>query len=197
VPVPVLGPELGIFPAVVGDDDEAGIVVIVRPTRLPRRLPPRDRELRRERAPPGVEAPERDLREEEAPDLVRWWWRLLIAVSSGISTRLVELSRLESQLWPFSSRVDEAKAIPARSIHSASMLGVCGVSGKWRRPGKVLAGFFCVLWWRGFDRPWLWRFESLDGPVRFELLLRVWRVCELLREWERIGGVLGTEMLDR
>lgn len=46
-----------------------GILVIARPTRLPRRLWTLERELRRENAA-GVEAPERDLR-DEAPDLVR------------------------------------------------------------------------------------------------------------------------------
>lgn len=59
---------------------------------------------------------------------------------------------------------------------------------------EMLFGF---LWWRGCARLWLWRLVSLNG-ARIELLLRVWwRVRELLREWERIGGVLGTEMLDR
>lgn len=43
----------------------------------------------------------------------------------------------------------------------------------------------------------LCRFESLSMPERVELLLRVCRVRELLREWERMGGVLGTETLER
>jgi hypothetical protein len=44
----------------------------------------------------------------------------------------------------------------------------------------------------------LCRFVSLNGVARVELLLRVWwRVRDELREWERIGGVLGTETLDR
>ena len=39
---------------------------------------------------------------------------------------------------------------------------------------------------------------SLNTAAKVELLLREWwRVLELLREWERIGGVLGTETLDR
>lgn len=119
---------------------------MVKPARLPRRLPPRERELRREYAA-GVDAPERDLRDEEAPDLVRRWWRVgwgAVASSRDMSTRLVELSRLESQLWPFSSRVDEASAMPARSIHSASDLEVVGggASPGWRRC-EALACFLC------------------------------------------------------
>ena len=95
-------PGLDAFPAAAADEaaDGGGIVVIVKPARLPRRLPPRERELRREYAA-GVDAPERDLRDEEAPDLVRWWWRVgwgVVALSRDMSTRLVELSRLESQL---------------------------------------------------------------------------------------------------
>lgn len=40
-----------------------------------------------------------------------------------------------------------------------------------------------------------WRFVSLAGVARVELLLRECRVRDELREWERIGGVLGTETL--
>ena len=67
--VPV--PGLGALPA-AEDRDEGGMVVMVRPARLPRLLVAR--ELRREYAA-GVEAPERDFRDEALPDLVRWWWR--------------------------------------------------------------------------------------------------------------------------
>lgn len=154
----------------------------MRPALLPRLLPPREREK-----VAGVEAPERDLREEL--DLVRWW------VGSSGQMRLVELSRLESQLWPFSSRVEEARAIPARSIHSASVLGLFA-SGRrlWLMLGCLLG--VSGAWWRGRVRS-LCRAVSLNGAARLELLLRAWRLRELLREWERMGGVLGTETLDR
>lgn len=131
----------------VDDADAAGRAVIVRLTLLPRRLarllPARERAP----PPPGVEAPEREMR-DKVPDLVRWWWRLVDASSKGVSgTRLVELSRLESQLWPFSSRVEEARAIPARSIHSASDLDFGVLSGKGRRPCKceIPDCFLCVF----------------------------------------------------
>jgi len=101
-----------------------------------------------------------------------------------METRLVELSRLESQLWPFSSRVDDASAIPARSIHSASVFAWPSLNG------RVCECFF-IGWWKG-SATFLYRFES--GTERVELLLRG-RVRELLRE-ERMGGVLGTEMLE-
>lgn len=59
---------------------------------------------------------------------------------------------------------------------------------------EVVFGF---RWCRGAAKPRLWRSVSLDA-TNVELLLRVWwRVRELAREWERIGGVLGTEILDR
>lgn len=114
-----------------------------------------------------------------------------------METRLVELSRLESQLWPFSSRVDEASAIPARSIHSASDLFACS-SLNGRRECDEPECFLCIVWWwRGSATSLLCRFVSLNGPARVELLLRAWRVRELLRECERMGGVLGTETLER
>lgn len=54
------------------------------------------------------------------------------------------------------------------------------------------------LWWSGKEILLLCRFVSLNGVARVELLLRVWwRVRDELRECERIGGVLGTETLDR
>jgi hypothetical protein len=169
---------------------------------LPGLLPVRERELRRERAPapPGVEAPEREMR-DETPDLVRWWWRLVGVSSKEVSgTRVVEVSRLESQLWPFSSRVEEARAMPARSIHSASDLGFGVLSGRGRRPCEwEMLGCFLVfgMWWSAWPSSRLCRFVSLKAPVPVELLLRLWRLRELLRECERIGGVLGTETLDR
>lgn len=90
--------------------------------------------------------------------------------------------------------------MPARSIHSASVLEVGG-SGRGRRPWDcdMLAAFLWPgIWWRGCGRFWLWRFGSLDGAARVVLLLRAWwRAWELLRECESIGGVLGTETLDR
>lgn len=173
---------------------------MVRWTLLPRRL---TRLLpARERVPaPGVEAPEREIR-DEAPDLVRWWRRLVDVSSKGVSgTRLVDVSRLESQLWPFSSRVEEDRAIPARSIHSASYLDFGVLSGTGRLPCEyeMLVCLLCVFgtWCRAWPRSLLCRFVSLKGRTLVELLLRVWRLRELLREWERIGGVLGTETLDR
>lgn len=171
---------------------------MVRPARLPCLLPPRECELRREYAA-GVEAPERDWRDEAPPDLVRAWWRWWDgdSASKGMETRLVELSRLESQLWPFSSLVDEARAMPARSIHSASDLVL---SPNWRRACKEPGCFLCVVvwWWSGRVTFLLCRLVSLDGPARVELLLRrVWRVRDELRECERMGGVLGTETLER
>lgn len=109
----------------------------------------------------------------------------------------MELSRLWSQLWPFSSRVEDASAIPARSIHSASDLDFVESAARVRMRDGATDTLFGLRWWRGCARLRLWRFVSLNG-ARVELLLRVWwRVWELLREWERIGGVLGTEMLDR
>lgn len=87
--------------------------------------------------------------------------------------------------------------MPARSIHSASDLDFGVGSGGWRIRDGVMEMLFGFLWWRGCARLRDWRFVSLNG-ARVELLLRVWwRVRELLRECERIGGVLGTEMLDR
>lgn len=173
---------------------------MVRWTLLPRRL---TRLLpARERAPaPGVEAPEREIR-DEAPDFVRWWRRLVdVSSKGGSGTRLVDVSRLESQLWPFSSRVEEARTIPARSIHSASYVGFGVLSGRGRRPCEyeMLVCFLCGfgMWCRAWPRSLLCRFVSLKGPTLVELLLRVWRLRELLRECERIGGVLGTETLDR
>jgi hypothetical protein len=53
------------------------------------------------------------------------------------------------------------------------------------------------MWWKGWARVLLWRFGSLEGAARVVLLRLWWRAWELLRECERIGGVLGTEMLDR
>lgn len=47
---------------------------------------------------------------------------------------------------------------------------------------------------------WDWRFESLNVAARLELLLRVWwwfRVRDVLRECDRMGGVLGTETLEK
>lgn len=200
VTVPVPGPEpTNPFSAVAEEEAEAaGRAVMVRPALLPRR----ERELRRESAPPGVEAPERDLR-EEAPDFVRRWWFLVAFSSKGVSEmRLVELSRLESQLWPFCSRVEDARAMPARSIHSASGLDfgplLCGRC--WcPREYEMLGWLLCVpgTWWRACPRSRLCKFVSLMGAIREELLLRAWRLRELLRECERIGGVLGTETLDR
>lgn len=73
--------------------DESGIDVIASPARLPRLLPPREREFRRDNA--GVEVPDLDLPDEL--DLVRLWCRG-DSVSYGIEARLVELSRLISQL---------------------------------------------------------------------------------------------------
>lgn len=107
----------------------------------------------------------------------------------------MELSRLESQLWPFSSRVDEASAIPARSIHSASDLVVPSL--EWRRVWDELGRFLCVdcWWWGGRAVSLLCRFVSLNGPARVELLLLACRVRDVLRECERMGGVLGTETL--
>jgi hypothetical protein len=168
--------------------DERGKDVIASPARLPRLLP-REREFRRDKA--GVEAPDLDMRDE--PDLVLVCSRGDSA-SYGMETRLVELSRFESQLWPFSSRVDEASAIPVRSIHSESDLDA------WvSLNGRRWDGPLCFLsWWcSGRATSLLWRFESLSMPGRVELLLRVWRVRELLREWERMGGVPGTETLER
>lgn len=44
----------------------------------------------------------------------------------------------------------------------------------------------------------LCRFVSLKGVARVELLLREWwRVLDVLRECDKMGGVLGTETLDR
>lgn len=85
--------------------------------------------------------------------------------------------------------------MPARSIHSASV-----VAGPSRRVYDALGRFLCPDWgwWcRGRERFWLWRFVSLNGPSRVELLLLAWRVRDVLREWERMGGVLGTETLVR
>lgn len=60
-----------------------------------------------------------------------------------------------------------------------------------------MEALFGFLWCRGVPKPWLCRSVSLNA-ASVELLLRVWwRVRELVREWERIGGVLGTEILDR
>lgn len=87
--------------------------------------------------------------------------------------------------------------MPARSIHSASDLDLGVEIGGGRGRAGATDMLFGFRWWRGWVRWRLWRLVSLNG-ARVELLLRVWwRVRELLREWERIGGVLGTEMLDR
>jgi hypothetical protein len=96
--------------------DEEGMVisrpVMERSGLLLRRLSVRDRENAA-----GVDRPDR----ERLPMLVRRDCE--IASTSYFwpsETKLVELSRFTSQLWPFSSRADEASAIPARSIHSGS-----------------------------------------------------------------------------
>src|SRR4051812_9390299 len=68
----LVAPVPGLESLPVEADESGGMDVMVRPARLPRLLPPREREFRRDNA--GVDAPERDLR-DEAPDLVRVWWR--------------------------------------------------------------------------------------------------------------------------
>lgn len=85
--------------------------------------------------------------------------------------------------------------MPARSIHSASVLGGPSLYC-WRVYG--FRRFLPPDWWcRGRETFWLWRFVSLKGPARVELLLLALRVRDPLREWERMGGVLGTETLVR
>lgn len=87
--------------------------------------------------------------------------------------------------------------MPARSIHSASDLAAPSLN--WRRAFDELGAFLCeVDWWcSGSATSLLWRFVSLNGPARVELLLLAWRVRDVLRECERMGGVLGTETLLR
>ena len=111
----------------------------------------------------------------------------------------MELSRFESQLCPFSSRVDEASAMPARSIHSASdLLFAWLLSPGVRRACDELGRFLVVpgWWWRGRISARLCRFVSLNPAALVELLLRPCRLRDVLREWERMGGVLGTETLE-
>jgi hypothetical protein len=118
-----------------------------------------------------------------------------VAASGSAATRLVELSRFTSQLCPFSSLVDEASASPARNSHSES--------------GRLLLGsgvrepvFLPLVDFRSgcCSAPKLRRSVSLKTCV--VLLLRLWcRVRELarepVREWDKMGGVVGTDELER
>lgn len=178
---------------------------MVNPARLARRLVSRDLEDRRERAA-GVEtADERDDRRGVLLPLRLLWWRFVrITSGSASATRLVELSLLLIQLWPFSSRVDEVNASPARSSHSVSRDFL--FSEEDVNPGVSVAPLELLLPMRvwiccwcnaaAFWAPRAWRSVSLSACV--ELLLRLWcRVRELARECDRTGGVLGTEELER
>src|SRR5436190_685159 len=99
--------------------------------RLARLLPPRDLE-------PGLEY----TIGVESPDICAAWLRrdrwLFSPSSFRSDTRLVELSRFTNQLWPFSSRVDDARANPALNIHSESWCStVLAVFGRDLKPFLV------------------------------------------------------------
>ena len=81
--------------------------------------------------------------------------------------------------------MDEARAMPVRSIHSES--GRALGSPRWLRE-DFFFGVKCVL--ISLDR----RFGSVWE--RFELLLLACRVRDVLREVERRPGVPGTERLE-
>lgn len=114
-----------------------------------------------------------------------------MAASGSAATRLVELSRFTSQLWPFSSLVDEASASPARNSHSESRRLFLGSGVREPVFPPLLLDFRCST------TPRLCRSVSLKTCV--VLLLRLCRELarEPEREWDRMGGVLGTDELDR
>jgi hypothetical protein len=121
--------------------DEEGMVisrpVMERSGLLLRRLAVWDRDD----AAAGVDRPDR----ERLPMLVRRDCEIASTSYFWLSeTKLVELSRFTSQLWPFSSRADEASAIPARSIHSGSR-----ASADWWRTavGRLVLPLALLLEW--------------------------------------------------